>query len=83
MNVELLYVAAAMVLLAAVVVFGVLVLDITTVCETPADKRDVKVIVNTFVVAAIVVPEAAVQGLGLQVNPVNVITSVPPAGTAT
>ena len=71
-----------MVLLAAVFVFGVLVLDITTVCETPADKRDVKVIVNTFVVAAIVVPEA-VQGLGLQVNPVNVITSLPPAGTAT
>lgn len=74
--------AAAMVLLAAVFVFGVLVLDITTVLETPADKVKVKVIVNTFVVATIVVSEA-MQGLGSQVNPVNVITSLPPAGTAT
>lgn len=71
-----------MVLLAAVLAFGVLVLDITTVFKTPADKTESKAIVNTFVVATIVVPEA-VQGLGLQVNPVNVITSLPLIGTVT
>ena len=62
-------------------VSGVLVLDITTVFETPADNAEVNDIVNTSVVDVIVVP-VAVQVLG-QVNPYNVITSLPPAGTAT
>ena len=62
-------------------VSGVLVLDITTVFGTPANKAELKAIVNTFVVATIVVP-VAVQVLG-QVNPANVITSLPLIGTVT
>ncbi len=81
LTVALLYVAASILLFAAVIVFGVLVLDMTTVTEFPAGKEEMKAIVSTFVADVTVVP-VAVQVV-LQVNPVNVITSLPPLGTVT